>query len=69
MKQKDLQKELGMAMEKLSVSLKNNDFKENEIKVIQTMCSVAKQMVNNADIIIRASKMTGNKKACKELID
>jgi len=68
MTQKQLQNELGNAMTRLSTSLVNNKYNEREIRTIQTMCSVAKQMVNNADIILRASKITGDKEACKDLV-
>lgn len=67
MTQKELQLELGKAVSILSLSLKNRKYNERDIKVIQTMCSVAKQMINNADIILRASKMVGDKEACKDL--
>jgi len=32
------------------------------------MCGVAKQMINNADIMLRASKMTGDKETSKDLV-
>jgi len=69
MKQKELQLELGKAMTRLSSSLTSGKYNEREIKVIQTMCGVAKQMINNADIILRASKMIGDKEACKDLVE
>jgi len=68
MTQKELQNELGNAMKRLSNSLANNKYNEKEIKVIQTMCGVAKQMINNADIMLRASKMTGDKETSKDLV-
>lgn len=64
----ELQKTLGKAMEKLDESLANGKVNEKDIKIIQTMCSVAKQMVCNADIIIRASKLVGDKETCKGLL-
>ena len=68
MTQKELQLELGNAITILSSSLKNRKYNERDIKAIQTMCGVAKQMINNADIILRASKMVGDKEACKDLV-
>lgn len=68
MTQKELQAELGKAMSRLSVSLSTNKYNEREIKTIQTMCGVAKQMVNNADVILRASKISGDKQAAQDLL-
>ena len=68
MKQKELQLELGKAITILSSNIQNKNYDEKEIRTIQTMCSVAKQMVNNADIILRASKMLNDKKSCEDLV-
>lgn len=68
MNQKELQNSLGKAMEKLTNYLETGKYSEKDIKIIQTMCSTAKQMVNNADIIIRASKIVGDKESCKNLL-
>ena len=59
MTQNELQDSLGNAMQELDKSLKNGKYNEKVIKTIQTMCSVAKQMVNNADVILRGTKITG----------
>ena len=67
MTQNELQDSLGNAMQELDKSLKNGKYNEKVIKTIQTMCSVAKQMVNNADVIIRGSKITGNKSSLEKL--
>lgn len=56
MTQNELQDSLGNAMQELDKNLKNGKYNEKVIKTIQTMCSVAKQMVNNADVIIRGNK-------------
>ena len=67
MTQNELQDSLGNAMQELDKSLKNGKYNEKVIKTIQTMCSVAKQMVNNADVIIRGTKITGNKGSLEKL--
>ncbi len=67
MTQNELQDSLGNAMQELDKSLKNGKYNEKVIKTIQTMCSVAKQMVNNADVIIRGTKITGNKSSLEKL--
>ena len=67
MTQNELQDSLGNAMQELDKNLKNGKYNEKVIKTIQTMCSVAKQMVNNADVIIRGTKITGNKSSLEKL--
>lgn len=67
MTQNELQKSLGNAMEQLDKNLKDGKYNEKVVKTIQTMCSVAKQMVNNADVIIRASKITSDKESVEKL--
>lgn len=67
MTQNELQDSLGNAMQELDKNLKDGKYNEKVIKTIQTMCSVAKQMVNNADVIIRGTKITGNKSSLEKL--
>lgn len=64
----EIQASLGKAMTKLNKCLDTGKCSDKDIKLIQTMCSVAKQLICNADIIIRASKLTGDKEACKGLL-
>ena len=67
MTQNELQDSLGNAMQELDKHLKDGKYNEKVIKTIQTMFSVAKQMVNNADVIIRGTKITGNKSSLEKL--
>ena len=64
----EVQTSLGKAMTKLNKCLETGQCNEKDLKLIQTMCSVAKQLICNADIIIRASKLTDDKEACKGLL-
>lgn len=53
----ELQVELGKQIRILSNGI---DLTEADYKKAMIICSIAKQMVNNADVILRYSKMTLN---------
>ena len=36
------------------------DERKKEVEISQTICSIAKQMINNADIVLRANKLVAD---------
>lgn len=57
MTQKQLHKELGNLYGKLNQGIEKNQYNEKLIQTARTMAGVAKQMIQSADVSIRASKI------------
>lgn len=68
MTQKQLHEKLGELYNTLDQNLNNGKYNEKAIITAKTMAGVAKQMTNSADIILRASKLTGSYKTVKEVV-
>lgn len=61
----ELQKKLGEQIEYLT---SNNDLKKADYEKAWIICNLAKQMINNADILIRYSKLTLENSSMEEMI-
>lgn len=61
MTQKTLHGKLGSIFDALDTTLKEGKYNEKLINTAKTMTSVAKQMIQSADVSIRAAKMLGDK--------
>ena len=57
MTQKELHKELGNLYGKLNQNVEDGKYNEKLIQTAKTMAGVAKQMIQSADVSIRASKI------------
>ena len=60
MTQKQLHKDLGNLYGKLNDCIENGKYNEKLIQTAKTMAGVAKQMIQSADVSIRASKILHN---------
>lgn len=58
----ELQKKLGEQVELLSDSSTSYEEKKNLANVAQTISSLAKQMINNADVVLRTEKLVAEGK-------
>lgn len=67
MTQKELHTQLGELFAKLKNNLDENKYNEKIIDTARTMASVAKQMIQSADVSIRASKLLHNYDILKEV--
>lgn len=67
MTQKQLHKELGNLYAKLNQGIEENKYNEKLIQTAKTMAGVAKQMIQSADVSIRASKILHNNDILKEV--
>lgn len=60
MKLLELQEILG---NRISIAVDENlpvEERKKEVEISQTICSLAKQMINNADIVLRANKLVAD---------
>lgn len=67
MTQKDLHKQLGSVFMTLKNNLDAGKYNEKAINTAKTMAGVAKQMIQSADVSLRASKMLHNTEILKEM--
>lgn len=67
MTQKELHTQLGELFTKLKNNLDENKYNEKVIETARTMAGVAKQMIQSADVSIRASKILNNTDILKEV--
>ena len=67
MKLSELQDILGERILKLTDKTLNSEQRKQEIEISQTISSLAKQMINNADVVLRTDKLisTGELKNSK----
>ena len=67
MKLSELQDILGERILKLTDETLNPEQRKQEIEISQTISSLAKQMINNADVVLRTDKLisTGELKNSK----
>ena len=67
MKLSDLQNILGERILKLTDETLSSEQRKQEIEISQTISSLAKQMINNADVVLRTDKLisTGELKNSK----
>ena len=67
MKLSDLQNVLGERILKLTDETLSSEQRKQEIEISQTISSLAKQMINNADVVLRTDKLisTGELKNSK----
>ena len=67
MKLSDLQNILGERILKLTDETLSYEQRKQEIEISQTISSLAKQMINNADVVLRTDKLisTGELKNSK----
>ena len=67
MKLSDLQNILGERILKLTDETLSSEQRKREIEISQTISSLAKQMINNADVVLRTDKLisTGELKNSK----
>jgi hypothetical protein len=61
MTQKQLHEKLGGIFNTLDTTLSEGKYNEKLINTAKVMSAVAKQMIQSADVSIRASKMLGDK--------
>lgn len=60
MTQKELHQNLGELYLKLKSNMDKNVYNEKTVQTAKTMAGVAKQMIQSADVSIRASKILHN---------
>lgn len=65
MTQKELHEKLGNMFTKLDDTLSDGKYNEKLINTAKVMSLVAKQMIQSADVSIRASKILGDKALLK----
>ena len=67
MKLSDLQNILGERILKLTDETLSSEQRKQEMEISQTISSLAKQMINNADVVLRTDKLisTGELKNSK----
>lgn len=67
MTQKELHKELGAVFTTLKFNLDHGKYNEKAINTAKTLAGLAKQMVQSADVSIRASKILHNNKILEDI--
>ena len=67
MTQKDLHKALGEVFTTLKRNLDEGKYSEKTINTAKTMAGLAKQMIQSADVSLRASKMLHNTDMLKDM--
>lgn len=65
MTQKELHEKLGGLFTNLDATREDGKYSEKLINTAKVMSAVAKQMIQSADVSIRASKMLGDKDLLK----
>ena len=68
MTQMELQARLGDLMEKLMDDNATNRERAKALENAEFGCKVAKQMINNADVILRTDKLTGKTDRINEIV-